>query len=76
MARTWQPRPERPETLIEPSPKTATHPQPVQTASPRRALIRQVQERLQAAGFNPGVIDGALGPQTRNALRLFQNTAG
>ena len=44
--------------------------------SPRQTLIRQVQERLQAEGFNPGTIDGAMGPQTRDALRWFQNTKG
>src|SRR5215468_4387817 len=46
------------------------------SASPRRDVIRQAQERLQAAGFNPGAIDGALGPQTRDALRWFQNSKG
>jgi hypothetical protein len=76
LASAWQPRPESPEASVEPSSKTATPPQLVQTAAPRRALIRQVQERLQAAGVNPGAIDGVLGPQTRNALRLFQNTKG
>ena len=46
------------------------------SASPRRDLIRQVQQRLLAVGYNPGSIDGALGPQTRDALRWFQNTKG
>ena len=45
-------------------------------ASPRRDLVRQVQARLQSAGFNPGTIDGTMGPQTRDALRGFQNTKG
>jgi len=44
--------------------------------SPHRDLIRHVQERLQAGGFNPGTIDGTMGPQTRDALRQFQNTKG
>jgi len=39
-------------------------------------FVRQVQERLQAAGFNPGVIDGTMGPQTQQALRWFQNAKG
>jgi peptidoglycan hydrolase-like protein with peptidoglycan-binding domain len=38
--------------------------------------VRQVQERLQASGFNPGAIDGSMGPQTRQALLWFQNTKG
>jgi hypothetical protein len=46
------------------------------TPSPRRDLIRQVQQRLQAVGYNPGTADGTMGPQTRNALRWFQNTKG
>src|SRR5207253_5756711 len=46
------------------------------SASPRRDLIRQVQERLQAVGFNPGTIDGSMGPQTQHALRWFQNAKG
>jgi hypothetical protein len=37
-----------------------------------RARLRQVQERLQAAGFAPGSVDGHLGPQTRAALRRYQ----
>lgn len=34
--------------------------------------IRLLQERLQAAGFAPGPIDGILGPQTQQAIRQFQ----
>ena len=34
----------------------------------------QAQERLQAAGFAPGPLDGTLGPQTRDALRRYQKT--
>jgi hypothetical protein len=45
-------------------------------ASPWRDLVRQVQERLQIVGFNPGTIDGTMGPQTKNALRWFQNARG
>jgi Putative peptidoglycan binding domain len=48
---------------------------PAATA-PRRDLTRQVQQRLQAVGFNPGSIDGAMGPQTQQALRWFQNSKG
>jgi len=46
------------------------------STSPRRDLVRQVQERLQTIGFNPGTIDGSMGPQTQQALRWFQNTKG
>jgi|RhiMetdeSRZDD1v2_1073273.scaffolds.fasta_scaffold62208_5 hypothetical protein len=41
-----------------------------------RARLRQVQERLQAAGFSPGPLDGWLGLQTRAALRHYQQRKG
>ena len=33
--------------------------------------IRELQGKLKAAGFNPGAIDGVVGPQTRSALRNY-----
>jgi hypothetical protein len=38
--------------------------------------IGQAQERLKAVGFDPGYIDGVLGPRTRDALRRFQASQG
>jgi peptidoglycan hydrolase-like protein with peptidoglycan-binding domain len=38
------------------------------------AWVLQAQERLKAAGFDPSSIDGTLGPQTRDALRRYQQT--
>ncbi len=77
LVREWQPKPETPgERPPVPAPVQLPAPPAVPVSSPRPALIRQVQERLQAAGFTPGAMDGALGPQTRNALRLFQNAKG
>lgn len=74
LAQTWPPTLETPSADAPglQAPPRAPSPQ----ASPRHGLIRQVQERLQAAGFNPGAIDGAMGRQTRDALRWFQNTKG
>jgi peptidoglycan hydrolase-like protein with peptidoglycan-binding domain len=38
--------------------------------------IRQAQQHLKDAGFDPGPIDGQLGPQTQAALREFQKSQG
>jgi Putative peptidoglycan binding domain/Hypothetical protein TTHB210 len=45
---------------------------PVVSAAHGDWRIGQAQERLKAAGFNPGSIDGVLGPRTREALRRYQ----
>lgn len=45
---------------------------PQQESRPRPGLIRQVQERLKAAGCGPGSLDGTLGPRTKEALRCYQ----
>ncbi len=39
-------------------------------------LIKDVQSRLRRAGFDPGPIDGRLGPRTKAALRQFQAASG
>lgn len=41
-----------------------------------RDQIRLVQERLKASGFDPGPIDGMLGPKTRSALQKYQASNG
>ena len=41
-----------------------------------RAARRQVQEGLQAAGFDPGGADGMFGPRTRTAIRRWQTSRG
>ncbi|MBX6367811.1 MAG: peptidoglycan-binding protein [Rhodospirillales bacterium] len=40
------------------------------------AAIRDVQAQLQAHGFNPGPVDGKLGPKTCGAVRAYQRAAG
>jgi peptidoglycan hydrolase-like protein with peptidoglycan-binding domain len=36
------------------------------------ARVRRLQERLQRAGYDPGPVDGVMGPQTRTALREYR----
>ncbi|HEY7246418.1 MAG TPA: peptidoglycan-binding domain-containing protein [Xanthobacteraceae bacterium] len=38
--------------------------------------IRTVQQALQKKGFDPGPIDGIIGPQTEQAVRKFQDGYG
>lgn len=37
-----------------------------------RGDARQIQERLKDAGYDPGSIDGKMGPKTHAALKQFQ----
>ena len=41
-----------------------------------RDEARQIQERLRAAGLNPGTVDGVPGQQTVTALRQYQKAHG
>ena len=41
-----------------------------------RAARREIQEGLQAAGFDPGGADGMFGPRTRAAIRRWQSSRG
>jgi peptidoglycan hydrolase-like protein with peptidoglycan-binding domain len=38
--------------------------------------VREVQTALRAKDFDPGPIDGVVGPRTREAVRSFQNRYG
>jgi hypothetical protein len=40
------------------------------------AEVREVQGRLRALGFNPGPVDGAVGPLTENAVKQYQRARG
>ena len=37
-----------------------------------RSDVRKIQEALRDKGNDPGVIDGIMGPKTREALKSFQ----
>jgi peptidoglycan hydrolase-like protein with peptidoglycan-binding domain len=41
-----------------------------------RDNVRQVQDALQAKGFDPGPIDGVAGARTKAAIRNFQDRFG
>jgi peptidoglycan hydrolase-like protein with peptidoglycan-binding domain len=45
-------------------------------ASAEAATVRQAQERLMSQGFDPGAVDGRLGPQTEQGLKEFQASRG
>jgi hypothetical protein len=40
------------------------------------AEVREVQGKLRALGFDPGPVDGDIGPRTANAARLYQRARG
>ena len=46
----------------------------VPTLAPDR--VSKLQQALQQKGFDPGPIDGVLGPRTREAVRNFQERYG
>ena len=41
-----------------------------------QSSIRQVQQVLQQKGFDPGPLDGIVGPRTREATRKYQDRFG
>ncbi len=51
-------------------------PSGTQTSLQGEATVRQVQEALQKAGYDPGPIDGIMGPRTEQALSRFQQANG
>lgn len=40
------------------------------------ALVKQLQQALVAAGYEPGSVDGSFGPQTESAVTAFQQDNG
>ena len=51
-------------------------PTPDSAASLTPDEIRDLQGRLEAAGFNPGAVDGVMGRQTRSAVREYAEAQG
>ena len=52
-----------------PDPSTAAAQMPT-------AAVREMQGRLRAMGFNPGPVDGIVGPLTENAAQQYQRARG
>jgi peptidoglycan hydrolase-like protein with peptidoglycan-binding domain len=44
--------------------------------APEPALVTKVQSRLSELGYQPGPVDGVMGPKTRSALRRYQMVEG
>jgi peptidoglycan hydrolase-like protein with peptidoglycan-binding domain len=54
--------------------RNATGKQPISSRSLSRREIRQVQQTLDKNGFRPGPTDGRWGPETRSAVKQFQQS--
>jgi peptidoglycan hydrolase-like protein with peptidoglycan-binding domain len=51
-------------------------PRPPALADPYSGLVSSVQERLRAAGFDPGPVNGEFSSKTQAALAQYQLAAG
>jgi hypothetical protein len=38
--------------------------------------VKEAQQALKTNGYDPGPVDGIMGPQTREAIKNFQNAKG
>jgi peptidoglycan hydrolase-like protein with peptidoglycan-binding domain len=71
-----------PAPISSPSVSSAPVPQQFDNPTPDSAApltpdeIRDLQSGLEAAGFNPGAIDGIIGRQTRSAVREYAEAQG
>lgn len=64
-------KPQAPASVMsEPAKGTSTN------INPTNGQIRLVQIRLKAAGFDPGHVDGIMGPRTKAALQKYQAARG
>jgi len=54
--------------------QTAENNQPISPESLSRSDIKQVQQALQKDGFHAGPVDGIWGPETKGAVKEFQQS--
>jgi len=55
---------------------TAAAAPPTLREGAKGASVTTLQNKLKAAGFNPGSVDGAFGPKTTAAVKAFQQSRG
>jgi lipid-binding SYLF domain-containing protein len=68
-------------TTVEKSKSQTTHSETKATEGKKtsgvsKEKVRQTQTALKRAGFDPGPIDGIMGPMTKTALRIYQSHHG
>lgn len=68
--------PEAPEVPAAPPPAAAAPDASAAAAQMPTAEVRELQSRLRAMGFNPGPVDGVVGPLTENAAQQYQRARG
>lgn len=67
------PQPRRTTTATKPSSSRATSSNVIRIPA---LSVRDVQRALANAGFNPGSVDGKMGPKTQQAIKQFQTAEG
>lgn len=70
-----RPKPAAASASPPPAP-TQTDTKAIETPASGNPRIRQIQTLLSALGFRPGPADGAMGKQTRDAIREYQRELG
>ena len=66
-------------TAVAPIPETAPEPVPPGGNGPTpltRDEISEIQQRLEALGYDPGPVDGLMGERTGEAIAAFQQDRG
>jgi peptidoglycan hydrolase-like protein with peptidoglycan-binding domain len=64
------------EAVRAPEPKVEPPPAPDLSRPLTRAELREVQNLLRSAGYDPGKPDGLMGPKTKTAIVSFEATQG
>ena len=67
---------QRVETLTADQPATSEDSERPSIGKAKTLTVRQVQRALASAGYYKGTVDGKQGPQTRKAIKAFQQAQG